>query len=615
MPGLESVLRPCPILLIVPPLHWINRPHLGAHLLQGLARRAGHDLQVIYANILFAAQIGERSYDALSTVQYGMFLGERLFARTAYGLPRLGRDGGENLALMLQKLTERQHADGVEFDITVENFIRLEEMIGPWVQSIAGTIAGGPRIVGSSTAFEQTAASFALLGAIKELAPSTVTILGGPNCEGPMAAGMLSLSDAVDYVFSGESETTFPAFVEAVMAGKRPAERILDGRPCEDLDALPIPDYEDYYTQLETWLPAARYDSILTFESSRGCWWGEKKHCTFCGLNGQGMASREKSADRTITELQSLLSAHPNRRVTVTDNIMPHSFWKTVVPRLPTEVPGLEMMYEQKANLSLAQMRALAAAGITEIQPGIEALSTGLLKLMDKGTTAAQNLALLRYAEACGIELQWNLLYGFPGDSEEHYRETLALLPLLHHLPPPHRAGLVIVDRFSPYHTHPARYGVTDLKPLSGFTDTLPLHADVNAVCYHFTGTFETAVQRDPSLADALERGIAAWRADYYGASRPLLCVRERRDHTLELVDTRGLPGTTPARTLTESDARLLFTLQRWEARLARELAWALDAQLFVVRDDRFVPLATAEPALFARLSAAAPSRAQLVVV
>lgn len=133
--------------------------------------------------------------------------------------------------------------------------------------------------------------------------------------------------------------------------------------------------------------------------------------CSKASRRAQGMASREKSPERSLRELKTLLEAHPNRLVTVTDNIMPHSYWKTFVARLPDEVPGLEMMYEQKANLTLAQVRALARAGITEIQPGIEALSTGLLKLMDKGTTAAQNIALLRYTGACNATSSSTLSY------------------------------------------------------------------------------------------------------------------------------------------------------------------------------------------------------------
>ena len=116
---------------------------------------------------------------------------------------------------------------------------------------------------------------------------------------------------------------------------------------------------------------------------------------------------------------------------------MPRSYFRTLLPRLAAEVPGLRAFYEQKSNLSLDNVLELKAAGICDIQPGIEALSTSLLKRMDKGVSARQNIALMRYARAVGLSLTWNLLYAFPGDQLEDYEQTLALVPLLRHLNPP----------------------------------------------------------------------------------------------------------------------------------------------------------------------------------
>ena len=50
----------------------------------------------------------------------------------------------------------------------------------------------------------------------------------------------------------------------------------------------------------------------------------------------------------------------------------------------------LGVFYETKANLTKDQLRALREAGIGTIQPGIESLSTDVLRTMRKGTTAVQ---------------------------------------------------------------------------------------------------------------------------------------------------------------------------------------------------------------------------------
>ena len=108
---------------------------------------------------------------------------------------------------------------------------------------------------------------------------------------------------------------------------------------------------------------------------------------------------------------------------------MPRSYFKTLLPRLATELPGIQVFYEEKSNLTLDQVEALRKAGVCDIQPGIEALSSALLTRMDKGVTARQNIALMRYARAVGLTLTWNLLYAFPGDHVEDYEETLRSCP------------------------------------------------------------------------------------------------------------------------------------------------------------------------------------------
>ena len=44
------------------------------------------------------------------------------------------------------------------------------------------------------------------------------------------------------------------------------------------------------------------------------------------------------------------------------------------------------------------------------IQPGIESLSDHVLKLMRKGTTALQNIQLLKWCREYGVQPEWNLL-------------------------------------------------------------------------------------------------------------------------------------------------------------------------------------------------------------
>jgi ribosomal peptide maturation radical SAM protein 1 len=401
-------------------------------------------------------------------------------------------------------------------------------------------VARGYRFVGASTTFEQTASSYALLRAVKERDPSIVTLLGGANCELGMADGVLTLGDAVDHVFSGESEGAFLRFLH----GERLPRRV-DGEPLRDMESLPEVRYDEYFRQIDRWLPELNDVPLwLTYESSRGCWWGEKRHCTFCGLNGSGMAFRQKSPEKVLGEIRRLVALSPTNRLNITDNIMPWSYHKTLLPRLAAEGPKIHAFYEMKSNLTLPQVKGLHDAGILAIQAGIEALSSDLLRLMRKGVTARQNLATMRYARALGMGVKWNLLYGFPGDDAAWYGETLALLRQIRHLTPPHALGHMSIERFSPYFEQPASFGIRSMEPMPAYFDAFPPHADVRSLAYHFVADYDSGSEADPALMDAIRDEIAAWREAWAAPPerRPLLWVAPAGSRWA-LYDTRGLGG------------------------------------------------------------------------
>lgn len=601
---ITSVLRPAQGVLVVPPFAALERPNLGVHLLQAIARERGVELQVLYANLMFAAFFDEKTHISLARGHYSLFLGERLFARAAFDLPPLGSDHGVPIDPAFASAREEFARKGRPFTMSQASMLAIESRVATWLDTFVGALARY-RVVGCSTSFEQTGVSIAILRHVKRLSPTTLTILGGANCEGEMAHGIADIAESIDAIFAGESERTFAELIDVLARGDALPRRIWEGEPCADLDALPTPDFGDYYGQVRTFLPTSTTlsQARLTYETSRGCWWGAKSHCTFCGLNGQGMNPRTKSPERALSELKGLLATHPNREVAMTDNIMPHEYFKSFVPRLSSELPDVRVMYEVKANLSFEQVRGLVAGGVREVQPGIEALSTDLLALMAKGTRCAQNLALLRFARMCGMRVLWNLLAGFPGDRLAFYEETLELLPLIQHLSPPSGVTRVVIDRFSPYHGRPERHGIRDVRPLGAYSAWLPPNADIQRIAYHFEGTFASELLESPEMLAALEREVRAWRERWIHGERPSLVVRRLENH-YELVDTRGLPGLPERQGIEESQAIAALFPRSLRAPERPGDAWARDQRVAVERDRKLVPLALALPDLYAELEA-----------
>src|SRR5262249_20142488 len=146
----------------------------------------------------------------------------------------------------------------------------------------------------------------------------------------------------LDAVFCGEADATFPAWLRAPEAS---IDGVLTRRcvpespspPTADLDALPYPDYDDYFAQLNAspLAPAIRGPASpqVMIETSRGCWWGAKHHCTFCGLNGSTMAFRSKSPARALAEIEHLHRRYGCFLQTV-DNILDLRYIAELFPEL-----------------------------------------------------------------------------------------------------------------------------------------------------------------------------------------------------------------------------------------------------------------------------------------
>ncbi|HEV2965136.1 MAG TPA: RiPP maturation radical SAM C-methyltransferase [Candidatus Angelobacter sp.] len=592
-------------IIIVPPFAGIDRPCLAAHLLQACAKDRGIDVSVVYASLMFAREIGEAAYSAISNAPTFRLIGESFFAALAFD-----RNPFSDSAFYLQ--SNPAHAGSeIDFNIPLKEIQRLQEPAVEWVEQLAtGICASGAPIVGCTTAFEQTAASVAILRAIKARNPRCITLLGGSNCEGEMAEGIAKLKIPIDFIFSGESEITFPQFLEEYRRnGALPATRIIRGQPCMDLDSLPTPEFREYFEQLAMFLPDSEVvkqkDTWLPFQTSRGCWWGEKQHCTFCGINGEVMSFRERKPSRVVTELHDLSAKYRSKRVFMVDNIMPYSYFNTLVPQLAESPAGLQIFYEQKANLSLAKVVALRQAGITLIQPGIEAFSTDLLKLMRKGVTTRQNLNLLRYARSAEISVSWNMLYAFPGDQIDYYAETLKFIPLLRHLSPPTGVHHLSMDRFSPYFNKPEQYGIKNLRPMAAYSSVFPPEAPLEQIAYHFVGDYKSGSRETPEVIRALTQEVERWKAAWDNQGLlPALSVIEMVPGSFMLLDTRSGIGQEKILFIDEAHAFVALVGGRTGALPEESVRWALENKVSFMLDGMIVPLAVAEPDLLGRFEA-----------
>ncbi len=528
------------VVLVVPPVISPVIPTLGAAVLRASCARAGIPARLHYANISFAARVGFMLAQRLASAPPQTMLGEAIFWGAAF--PERAAEHGRVLEALLR--VEDPTAQIARLAVpTRDEVLDCVGHVPAFVEkTVERVLACRPRIVGVSSMCQQTLASIAIARAVKARAPDVVTVLGGANAAEPMGRALLDVTDAFDFVFSGEADEAFPAFCRAIACGERPADRVIECEPARDLDAVATPDYDDYYEELEALRRADRHAAEapvwLVFESSRGCWWADAHNCSFCGFNAPGARFRARSPDRIIAEIDALTARYSPEHMFAADTIMARDLPSSVLARLAERPVRVSLSYEVKSNLREADLDACARAGVVEIQPGIESLSTHVLTLMSKGVTALENVRLLRDARAFGIDVVWNFLTAIPGETRDDYERMLAIVPLLEHLRPPTRWGPIRISRYSPYFRTPGRYGIDALRPWTAYCEFYGEHAD--RLAHHFFGAYETEYTRSPDLQGRLAAIVRHW-ADAWmqPAGPPALTIRRFPDGRSRVEDTR----------------------------------------------------------------------------
>ena len=194
-------------------------------------------------------------------------------------------------------------------------------------------------------------------------------VFGGANVDSEMGVEMMRGFEWIDYIVHGEAEESFPTLLHQInqndlesrvpgVSMRRAGEVIAgdcDARPVVDMNKTPPPDYEDYLHQLKQSGLMKQMTVTLYYESSRGCWWGAKHHCTFCGLNATTMAYRKKDSARVYSEIMDLTRQYGFLSLFATDNIFPTEFFGELLPRLAESGLDFFLFYEVKANLTREQ--------------------------------------------------------------------------------------------------------------------------------------------------------------------------------------------------------------------------------------------------------------------
>ncbi len=596
------------VTLVSMPWPFFNRPSLQLGALKSYLKADGDGLDVSAypAYLEVAAEIGFPLYQEISQRSW--------MAEAAYALLLSPEKEGSIAAFLERQKGSRQWPRGIPLDVS---FLR-DKLVQHQEDSFLGRDWDACDLAGFSICLNQLTPSLHAIRTLKTRYPRLAIVAGGSSCSGEMGRALLSHVPEIDFVVSGEGEKpllSVTQFLQGKTALPGPGVYYRDGAVAvagcgsdqvQDLDALPVPDYDDYFACLGKVAPDAPFLPTLPVEFSRGCWWGK---CRFCNLNIQWHGYRKKTTARMLTEIAGLSDRYASIDLAFADNALPPKAAEELFRGMAGMGRDFNVFAELRAEEHARALSVMRRAGLRKVQVGIEALSTPLLKRMGKGTTAIQNIEIMRHCEEVDIIESGNLIAMFPGSTPEEVQETLDNLDFVWPFHP-----LTIVPFWlgygSPVHCSAKDYGLKRVRNHPFYELLLPdgLHSGLALMQQDYRG--DQAAQR--ALWKPVMKKVEAWSRDYFRLrsrfpSKPLLSCRDagslliirqtRPDGSIRL---HRLRGTSRAVYLFCTSARTLSAVQAEFPRQSLDsLRTFLDElagkRIMFKENDRYLSLAVRE--------------------
>jgi ribosomal peptide maturation radical SAM protein 1 len=606
-----------PVALVSMPTLSARFPSFQLALLKPTLEREGIPVQAFSMFMYFGSFVGHRINEALSDV-YPCMVGEWLWTKAAFGDFANNDEYFEIYRDNLESISK--HAECSILDLSDIRENAAPAFIDFCVNSVDWSRFG---VIGLSVVFQQTLASIALARALKERYPEIPIMMGGATFEDDIAEEIMKGCPQVDFIHCGDADETLPKTIRrlyskeslAGLAGimwRENDEIKYAGRApnLSDMNKTPVPDFDEYfYARKEGGygLYNSAQEVLLPIETARGCWWGVKNHCTFCGLNRAGMEFRSKSVENVIQQLDELSRRYGILDFNAIDNIIEPEYIDKLFTQLAEANTDIQIHYEVRPSLTRAQLKLMRKGGLFSIQPGVESLSPHILKLMRKHTTGMRNLELIKWSTYYGINNLYNILLRFPGETAEDYRAQCDVIAKIPHFQAPWAIAKARADRGSPMYTEPESQSISRLVPSACYDYLFPKDRfNLNRVSYYFEHEMSNTLPE--SGYEEIFQAVGVWQ--YRWRQRPKPYLRYKKAWATILIED-GRNCSTTTTTYSDRYARLYEYCA--DARSAKDIAakfegapWVdgaieefLERNFMVHLDNRYLSLALPENAYF----------------
>ncbi|MBI1381926.1 MAG: radical SAM protein [Planctomycetaceae bacterium] len=301
---------------------------------------------------------------------------------------------------------------------------------------LAGAV---PWVLGLSVMGATLPAALGILERVRALAPSVVTLLGGPGTTG-IDGALLERFPFLDGVVRGEGEETTSELLALLARGKSPAglpgltwrdgahvARGADRAPLADLGALPPPAWHLLPPLSDYKRITGEEEGLVPIDSGRGCVYD----CSFCTIGRfWGRRSRPLPAAKLVDEMDDALALPGAKRAYLCHDLFgadrKHAMAFAALRRERGPAP-----FEIRAridHLDPELAAALGAAGCYRVLLGIESADGELRNRHGKHMGVELDVfARLRALSAAGITPILSLILGLPGEGKRELRSTLDL--------------------------------------------------------------------------------------------------------------------------------------------------------------------------------------------
>lgn len=276
----------------------------------------------------------------------------------------------------------------------------------------------------------QWALSFA--ADVKKVLPGTTVVFGGPHVNA--AARTVIQENSVDAIITGEADEEFPKFLNMVAEGSSPGPgtsvkrngEVISGPGIafvDDLDRLPWPDKKLFFHKV----PVMEEHYVIM--TSRGC----PYDCTYCytklgeeGPGGRKHRVRRRTVDNVMAEFEQGVTAK-SRRVIFRDDIFAinHEWLAafTEVYKKKVNLPYYCYAHPVMVDRDIADL--LKESGCCLCTMGVQSADDGQRrKMLNRRYSNDQVRATVQLLKERGITVSLDHIMGIPGDTVEILEEA-----------------------------------------------------------------------------------------------------------------------------------------------------------------------------------------------